>query len=182
MDLPFKPVAAPSPEPAFQKRLVVSDWGGTILIAENGQTVPNKPLYLLLTLAAKKGHDVVIASKGESQSIRDMLGLHADMTGIEIPAFQVERKQALANVMRAQGHEKAFIAFDDEPEEVRGVHNDTEQTDGYIKADFIGEVDYAGRIEDITAFAAMLGVKEEFEARLPLLSKNTAPPRSFGIR
>lgn len=173
MNLPFQPAAAPVPEPAFQKRLVTMDWDGTLSL-ENG---PNKPLYILATLALKKGHDVVVATNMKNQGLlREMMtDLHPMMMkkdmqilGMKLPEFPVYDKMFVRQDMIDLGHKKAFISFDNEPEKIKG----------YIDTDFIGEVDRAGKISDIVAFAAMLGVKEEFEAAMQKLNLAPGPGRA----
>jgi hypothetical protein len=175
MDLPFQSAASPAAEPAFKKRLVVMDWDGTLCLPE-----PNPDLYLLATLATKKGHDVVIATMGsKSESMLETLTyIHplfmkrAGLPGLDIYQELSEKiyyKPRLMEEIKTLGHDKAFIVFDNEPNTVPS----------YVRADFVGAVGSDGKVEDVLDLAVMLGVNEDFSAARQKLKAPASPGKAF---
>ena len=166
MTMPFKNVASQVSEPSFTKHLVISDWDGTIMIRDQrGRPAVNYPLVLLLTLAQEKGHDVVVTTHAEIESLKGIsyLSLEADMSQ-HFPDHRFPNFEALSKFtfrkhiqsIRPPGETTALVAFDNEPET---IHE-------YADAMFEGAVGFDGYIESLTTYANVLGVKDQFEKEL----------------
>lgn len=70
-----------TPQPAIQYT-IVSDYGGTIALG-NGK--PNLPLVHFLLDAAEKGHEVIIATHGHVEPLRDSLEIACIRTKRSLP-------------------------------------------------------------------------------------------------